>query len=204
MPTHRFFMELITLISIATAAALAWPQAEMAHQRIILLPSANGSTSAVVVNGADGEHLLSKPYASLDIMPSGSTQEVMLSESDVRARYAQLLEAQPPRPQSFQLYFASGSDSQLTPESAKVLAGLQSYLQSRPSPEVTVIGHTDRTGSASINDALSLKRAQSVRELIRQSGIATDNMPALGRGSREPLAFSEQDSLNRRVEIHVR
>lgn len=197
-------MELITLVSIATAAVLAWHSAQMPQQRIILLPSANGAPSAVVVKGADGEHLLNKAYASLDVMPNGTTQGVPLSESDVRARYTQLLDAQPPRPQSFQLYFVSGSDSQLTPESAQVLQGLKAYLQTRPAPEVTVIGHTDRTGSAAINDALSLKRAQSVRELMRQSGIATDNMPAFGRGSREPLAGNSQDSLNRRVEIHVR
>lgn len=197
-------MELITLVSIATAAVLAWPAAQMPHQRIILLPSANGAPSAVVVKGADGERLLNKPYASLDVMPNGTTQKVSLSESDVRARYTQLLDAQPPRPQSFQLYFVSASDSQLTPESAQVLQGLKAYLQTRPAPEVTVIGHTDRTGSAAINDALSLKRAQSVRELMHQLGIATDNIPAFGRGSREPLAGSSQDSLNRRVEIHVR
>lgn len=197
-------MELITLISIAAATALAWPQNNMANQKIILLPSADGSSSAVVVKAADGERLLNKPYASLDILPNGATKEVSLSKSDVRARYAQLLDAQPPRPQSFQLYFASGSDSQLTPESAKVLAGLQAYLESRPSPEITVIGHTDRTGSAAINDALSLKRAQSVRELIRQSGIATDSVPTYGRGSREPVAFGLEEALNRRVEIHVR
>jgi OOP family OmpA-OmpF porin len=197
-------MELITLVSIATAAMLAWPTTEMTNQRIILLPSANGSPSAVVVRGADGERLLDKSYASLNVMPNGTTKEVSLAESDVRARYSQLLNAQPPRPQSFQLYFVSGSDSQLTTESAQVLKGLQAYLHTRPSPEVTVIGHTDRTGNAAINDALSLKRALSVRELIRQSGIATDDMPAFGRGSREPLAHSAQDSLNRRVEIHVR
>ena len=195
-------MELITLVSIATAAMLAWPTSEMATQRIILLPSANGAYSAVVVQGTDGERVLDKPYASLDIMPSGNTKEVALSESDVRARYGQLLDAQPPRPQSFQLYFVSGSDQELTPESLQILAGLRAYLASRPSPDVTVIGHTDRTGSASVNDALSLKRALNVRDLIRQAGISTDNIQAYGRGSREPLSAS-QEALNRRVEIHI-
>lgn len=197
-------MELITLVSIATAAVLAWHSAQMPQQRIILLPSANGAPSAVVVKGADGEHLLNKPYASLDVMPNGTTQGVPLSESDVRARYTQLLDAQPPRPQSFQLYFVSGSDSQLTPESAQVLQGLKAYLQTRPAPEVTVIGHTDRTGSAAINDALSLKRAQAVREQLHLMNIEADNIPVFGRGSREPIASGTQEGLNRRVEIHVR
>jgi outer membrane protein OmpA-like peptidoglycan-associated protein len=197
-------MELTGLITLAIAAALAWPRPEVAQQRIVLLPSADGSPSAVVVQGADGERLLNTPYAGLDVMAAGTTKDVTLTEADVRARYAQVLTAQPPRPQSFLLYFVSGSDSQLTPESVQTLAGLQTFLQSRPAPEVTVIGHTDRTGSASINDALSLKRAQSVRELIRQAGIAVDNIPSYGRGSREPIASGAQEGLNRRVEIHVR
>jgi outer membrane protein OmpA-like peptidoglycan-associated protein len=82
--------------------------------------------------------------------------------------------------------------------------GLKAFLQSRPAPEVTVIGHTDRSGSVTGNDALSLQRAKTVQALIRQSGIDADNMLVLGRGSREPVASGASDALNRRVEIHVR
>jgi outer membrane protein OmpA-like peptidoglycan-associated protein len=84
------------------------------------------------------------------------------------------------------------------------LNDLQDFLQSHPAPEVTLIGHTDQSGSAASNDVLSLQRAQAVRELIRQSGIATDKVPVYGRGSREPIASGAQEGLNRRVEIHVR
>jgi outer membrane protein OmpA-like peptidoglycan-associated protein len=197
-------MELITLIWLVAATALAWPHDEVASQRVTLLPSANGEAGAVVVSSAGKERLLNKPYASLNVMPSGAAIETTLSPSEVDARYGLLLQAQPPRPQSFQLYFVNGSDRQLTPESINALASLQTYLQSRPAPEVTVIGHTDRTGQAAANDALSLKRALSVRELIHKAGIATDNIPALGRGAREPLVTGDQEHLNRRVEIHVR
>lgn len=197
-------MELTGLIALAVTAALAWPQAEVPPQRIILLPSADGSASAVVIKGADGERLLNTPFASLNVMRNGTTQEATLTEADVRTRYGHLLEAQAPRPQSFLLYFVSGSDNQLTAESAQTLAGLQAYLQSRPAPELTVIGHTDRTGSADINNALSLKRAEAVRELIRLAGIDVRDVPAIGRGAQEPIASGAQEGLNRRVEIHIR
>lgn len=198
-------MELTTLISIAIAAALAGaPPEEVAEQRIVLLPSANGSASAVVVQGTNGERLLDQPYASLEVMRSGTTREVAMSQAAVKERYGQLLDAQPPRPKSFLLYFASGSNSLLTPESLQTLSGLQAYLQSRPAPEVTVIGHTDRSGSAATNDALSLQRAHAVRELIRQAGLDVTAIPVFGRGAREPVASGAQEDLNRRVEIHVR
>lgn len=198
-------MELTTLISIAIVAAVArTPSPDAVEQRIVLLPSAHGSSGAVVVQSPDGERLLDQPYAGLDVKRSGSATEVRWSASAVTQRYGPLLAAQAPRPQSFLLYFVSGSDRQLTAASEQTLSGLQAYLGSRPSPEVTVIGHTDRSGSAEGNDALSLKRAQVVRELIRQAGIPVEDIPVFGRGAREPLASGAQEALNRRVEIHVR
>ncbi|PUE10887.1 hypothetical protein B9Z51_00610 [Limnohabitans sp. T6-5] len=198
-------MELVAIVLLGLG--IWWGQApapEKIAERIILLPSADGSRSAVVVSGAQGDRLIDQPYASLEITPSGSLKNTTLSASEVQARYATLLEVQAPRPRSFLLYFVSGSDSKLTAESEQALAGLQAYLQTRPAPEVTLIGHTDRSGSAAINDALSLKRAQSVRDLVRQAGVSTDNVPVFGRGSREPIASGAQEGLNRRVEIHVR
>lgn len=196
-------MELTTLISIAVAAVLAWPQ-DIARQRIVLLPSIDGAQSAVLLQTPHGERLLDRPFASLDVMDKGGLKESVLTEAEVSDRYGLLLAAQPPRPKSFLLYFESGSDSQLTPESSQVLMGLKAFLQSRPAPEVTVIGHTDRSGSVTGNDALSQQRAKTVQALIRQSGIDADNMLVLGRGSREPVASGANDALNRRVEIHVR
>lgn len=198
-------MELTALISIAIVAAVARaPSPDAVEQQIVLLPSAHGSSGAVVVQSPDGERLLDQPYAGLDVKRSGSTTEVRWSASAVAERYGPLLAAQAPRPQSFLLYFVSGSDRQLTTASEQTLSGLQAYLGSRPSPEVTVIGHTDRSGSAEGNDALSLKRAHVVRELIRQAGIPVEDIPVFGRGAREPLASGAQEALNRRVEIHVR
>ena len=196
------------LFAIALLGLGIWlgqaPEPEKITERIILLPSADGSRSAVIVHGVKGDRLMDQAYASLEVTPSGTFSDVALSESQVRERYASLLDAQAPRPRSFLLYFVTGSDSKLTAESQQTLIGLQDFLQSRPAPEVTLIGHTDRSGSAAINDALSLKRAQAVRELIRQAGVSTDNVPVYGRGSREPIASGAQEGLNRRVEIHVR
>lgn len=180
------------------------PEPEKIMERIILLPSADGAGSAVVVKSARGDRLVDQAYASLEVTSSGAFTNVVLSESQVRDRYANLLDAQAPRPRSFLLYFESGSDSKLTAQSLQSLNDLQDFLQSHPAPEVTLIGHTDRSGSPATNDVLSLQRAQAVRDLIRQSGVSTDKVPVYGRGSREPIASGTQEGLNRRVEIHVR
>ena len=51
---------------------------------------------------------------------------------------------------------------------------------------VLVVGHTDSSGSASYNDALSLRRAQSVADYLVSTGANEDAIRVIGRGSREP------------------
>jgi outer membrane protein OmpA-like peptidoglycan-associated protein len=71
---------------------------------------------------------------------------------------------------------------------------------------VLVVGHTDSSGPASFNDALSLKRAQSVADYLVATGANEDAIRVIGRGSREPIASNETREgriQNRRVDILV-
>ena len=70
-----------------------------------------------------------------------------------------------------------------------------------------IVGHTDTQGDAAQNDALSLRRAETVREfLVRNFPIAESSLQAIGKGEREPLYPGETpraNALNRRVEVRV-
>ena len=80
-------------------------------------------------------------------------------------------------------------------------------LRRRPSPDILVIGHTDRVGNDAENDQLSLQRAERVRESFVAQGIAAERIRAAGRGEREPIvptADGVDEPRNRRVEINVR
>lgn len=71
---------------------------------------------------------------------------------------------------------------------------------------VLVVGHTDTSGDASYNDALSLKRAKSVADYLVSTGAKEEAIRVIGRGSREPLASNETLEgriENRRVDILV-
>ena len=73
---------------------------------------------------------------------------------------------------------------------------------------MSVVGHTSRTGSEALNDALSLQRAGFIRErLIVESGAIADRSQAQGRGYRENIIGSGTDdavdALDRRVEFKV-
>ena len=71
-----------------------------------------------------------------------------------------------------------------------------------------VSGHTDSSGKASTNKALSKKRAaKMVKELVKK-GIPADQIIAVGRGSEQRLVkpddTPEKKAKNRRYEIRVR
>jgi outer membrane protein OmpA-like peptidoglycan-associated protein len=76
-----------------------------------------------------------------------------------------------------------------------------------PAMRVTIVGHTDSTGSDAINNPLSVDRAESVRDYLVGRGVAATRMLVNGHGAREPVADNNTDAgraQNRRVEILLR
>ena len=72
---------------------------------------------------------------------------------------------------------------------------------------VHVVGHTDTSGSASYNQGLSERRAQSVSNLMSSYGLNTARMLTEGRGEREPLVKTGDgvnEAANRRVDIVIK
>lgn len=71
---------------------------------------------------------------------------------------------------------------------------------------ITVVGHTDSSGSEAYNQTLSVQRADSVVGYLRSYGVDGYRMRAEGRGELEPRASNgtrQGRSLNRRVEVFV-
>ncbi|MDP1527631.1 MAG: OmpA family protein [Rhodocyclaceae bacterium] len=199
-------MDALIVPAIALAAYL-FSQPVASPDRIVLLPDADGTIGALVVTGATGEQKLDRAYAALAVDGQGKMQAVSEDAASVQQRYGGLLGAQPPHPTSFTVYFASGSSTSLTPESQPVLEQLKSALAQRPAPEISVIGHTDRVGKLEANDALSMQRAATVKEMLTAAGIRAVALEVVGRGEREPLvptADEVAEPRNRRVEISVR
>lgn len=87
-----------------------------------------------------------------------------------------------------------------------ILDRFASTLNQNPVTTVTIIGHTDSTGSDAINNPLSVNRAASTRDYLVARGVATNRIAIDGRGSREPIADNntvDGRAKNRRVEIFV-
>ncbi len=87
-----------------------------------------------------------------------------------------------------------------------ILDNFATILISNEGTVVKIIGHTDNTGSDTINNPLSVNRAASTRDYLASRGVSINRIQIDGRGSREPMAENdtpENRAENRRVEIFV-
>jgi outer membrane protein OmpA-like peptidoglycan-associated protein len=102
------------------------------------------------------------------------------------------------------LLFDTGSDK-LRPESAPTLRTIASMMKEHPELRVRIEGHTDNVGNAAANQALSGKRAASVKAaLAGEHGVPAARLDARGFGDTKSLgsnATAEGRANNRRVEL---
>jgi OmpA-OmpF porin, OOP family len=76
-----------------------------------------------------------------------------------------------------------------------------------PKTTVEVSGHTDWIGSDAYNQALSERRAQSVKDYLVRKGVAASRINTQAFGESKPVADNRTDegrALNRRAEIRAR
>jgi outer membrane protein OmpA-like peptidoglycan-associated protein len=79
-------------------------------------------------------------------------------------------------------------------------------LQQYPDTLIRVEGHTDSVGTEEYNMDLSIRRAQSVRDLLNQRGVDTQRVEVVGYGEAISVATNDTEAgrqRNRRVEIKV-
>jgi outer membrane protein OmpA-like peptidoglycan-associated protein len=92
----------------------------------------------------------------------------------------------------------------LKPGAMAVIERLAAYMQSNPQTRLVIEGHTDSTGSAATNEALSQRRADAVASALIQRGVSAQNLNAVGKGPDLPVASNataEGRQQNRRVEV---
>lgn len=190
--------------ALALLAALAGGCA-LNFGTVVLLPEKEARGAAIGVRQGDREILLDQPYAASRQTTFGP-QAYTSNPQEVAQLFGAALAAQPARPVAYTLHFIEGAD-EFTDESKRILETVLSDIAGHPVPDVVVVGHTDSVGSDEINDALALRRAETVRTALIRRGLAPASIAATGRGKREllvPTADGVAEPRNRRVEIIVR
>jgi outer membrane protein OmpA-like peptidoglycan-associated protein len=110
---------------------------------------------------------------------------------------------------------------ELTCESKERLSRVVGYLSRDIAgiEKITIIGHTDLTGSPDFNEHLAVDRAAEVEQYLKNAGIPSDLLaPPEGRSFRQPFGFStvqprdvierenetaEEKARNRRVQMNI-
>jgi outer membrane protein OmpA-like peptidoglycan-associated protein len=94
--------------------------------------------------------------------------------------------------------------AQLSAGGVRNVQKLANFLNQYPQRKVLIEGHTDSTGSRSINQPLSERRADAVRSALIGMGIGGDRIETRGYAEAYPVASNNNAAgrqMNRRVEI---
>ncbi len=115
--------------------------------------------------------------------------------------------APPPVVQAPTLYtvFFDFDDASLTPISRAVLdQAVEDWGEA--TANMSLVGHTDRSGSAAYNQLLSERRAASVQAYMTEQGLRAGRLSASGVGETQPevqTADGVREARNRRVVIEI-
>jgi OmpA family protein len=111
----------------------------------------------------------------------------------------------PPAPPSYMVFFDWDS-SRLSPQALNTLSQAVTTFRNTGGARVTATGHTDTSGSPQYNMALSLRRANAVKDELVRQGVPAAAITVIGKGESELLVQTGdgvREPQNRRVEIVV-
>lgn len=107
---------------------------------------------------------------------------------------------------SFMVFF-EWDKSTLDSQALVTIQRAADAYRSKGGAQLTATGHTDTTGPENYNLALSLRRANAVRDQLIQDGVKPEDISVVGRGKAQPLVptgDNVRERQNRRVEIVFR
>jgi outer membrane protein OmpA-like peptidoglycan-associated protein len=110
----------------------------------------------------------------------------------------------PSAPAANYMVFFDFDRSDITATAAETIRKAAADAKAGQKTRIGVTGHADRSGSDAYNMALSLRRANSVKDQLVRDGIPAANITIAGRGESQPLvqtADGVREPQNRRVEI---
>jgi outer membrane protein OmpA-like peptidoglycan-associated protein len=177
-------------------------------ETVVLVPDADGKVGQVTVTTEGGSKTLTDPNTMVEVTGSGESPSdpKKIDQSQIAFLFADSIKALPLEPVSFLFYFMHDA-TEPTAESKARIPELLSLINKREFYEISIIGHTDTTGSDEYNMKLSSARAVAVRDILLSLGIPSARMELRYHGKRDPLVPTRdqvRELRNRRVEVVVK
>jgi len=114
-------------------------------------------------------------------------------------------QAAPVAPPSFMVFF-DWDRANLSEQALTTIRQAANAYKQKGNARVTATGHTDTSGTEAYNMALSLRRANAVKDALVREGVPATNISVLGRGEQGLLVQTGpnvREPQNRRVEIVI-
>ena len=189
-------------------AALLLAGCVESRQSVVLLPGEEGHpVGAVAILNDDG--------SDRGVIDSANTGAALsrrgfrarpVGQATIDTQYGALIADIPLPPIHFVLSFDL-AESEPGPDQEVVLEDILKAAKERPGAEVQLVGHTDTTDTDDVNDRVSRRRAEEVRDYLIKRGLPAEQVRATWRGKREllvPTADGVAEPRNRRVEVIIR
>ncbi|WP_157231146.1 OmpA family protein [Kiloniella laminariae] len=199
----KTFIKFLFPLSLLLLAACSAPRGNY----VILLAEEDGTVGQASVSNAQGESTLVAANSVVEVPRQKAPKKARELEAETVAKLtAETEAAQPPKPLNFVFFFGFDS-TELTGDSDVIFARVLENIKSRETVDISLIGHTDSTGSVEYNRELGLKRADKLRQQLVDNGIPSSLIDIKSLGEDSPLAADEgldQRALNRRVVMVLR
>jgi outer membrane protein OmpA-like peptidoglycan-associated protein len=175
---------------------------------VVLVQDDDGKVGKVTVTTKGGSKTLTAANMMVEVTRSGKSPSdpVEMDQRQIDSLFSDSIKALPLAPVSILLYFTSNT-TELTTESKAYIPEVLSITKKRAFYEISIIGHTDTTGTDEYNMSLSLARAVAVRDIFVSHGIHPSKMELSYHGKRDPLIPTGDNIIeprNRRVEVVVK
>jgi len=112
----------------------------------------------------------------------------------------------PPAQASSFMVFFDWDRSNLSTQAEATIQQAANAFKTTGAARVTATGHTDKSGPENYNMALSLRRANTVKDSLVRNGVPATAISVVGMGESQPLvqtADGVREPQNRRVEIVI-
>ncbi|HAB89529.1 MAG TPA: hypothetical protein DCF84_03255 [Bacteroidetes bacterium] len=148
----------------------------------------------LIAEGIESERLTYRGYGESQLLDIRNTQEAHDKNRRIEFNVIGL---------NLEVQFAKNS-SRLPQSAESQLLFVREMLAANPTYAITIVGHTDISGDADINQRLSRERAYAVYEYLQRTGASTDQLFYKGMGADQPRYSNDTElgrSKNRRIEI---
>ncbi len=210
---NRLTAVFLTMLLVATAAFAQVDEHEKAKKGAVIGGVAGGILGAVIGNNR-GQHSAGRGAVVGTVAGGavGAIVGVMMDKQERELRQINGVNVSRTAPDELSVTVQNDvlfdfNSAAMRSRSKSALREMSSVFDKYPDTTIKVEGFTDSIGSASYNERLSDRRADSVANYLENLGVRGSRIQTYGYGESHPRASNSTASgrqQNRRVEIHIK